>query len=261
MRNTSRLKRILDDAMLVPIYGGDPEDDEGDLGGNGGEGGDPAENDDDDDDDGTPSPRKLADKANRRKGRKAADDDDDDEDLSHISDPKERRIAELSRENARRRRELRAAQRERDEARATLEEKEAGKQSTEQKLTKDLNKANETIAALTSQLENGLLRTSIQEFEAYKWHDVNLVMRELNKKAIFVDLEEGEVEGIQKELKRIAKEKPFLVKKAEKSKDDDADDDEKPEPKPKSGQHQRRQNATTKRQKALTDKYRMAGRI
>ena len=42
---------------------------------------------------------------------------------------------------------------------------------------------------------------------------------------------------------------------------EDDDDEKNKTPKPKSGQHQRRQNATTKRQKALTDKYRMAGRI
>lgn len=208
---TLRDSGLLEDIMLLPIFGCDPgedgdEGDEGEGGDSGNEGGDEGGR--------KPSPRDLANKGSRKSKKDDDDDDDEEDDLSHIADPKDRRIAELSREARNRRRELRAAQRELDEARATVAQKETDGVKGQETLKTKLAEANETISKLKGQMETGLLRNQINEFDTIKWHDTTLVIKELNRAKIDVDLEDGYVDGLQKELKRIAKEKPFLVKES-----------------------------------------------
>jgi hypothetical protein len=97
------------------------------------------------------------------------------------------------------------------------------------KLQRDLDKnqqekdkANQDVAAerddikgkydkLKTFVETGYLDTAIMKDKKYDWHDVEAVRAFIDKNNIRLDIETGEVEGLDMELKRIAKEKPYLL--------------------------------------------------
>lgn len=83
---------------------------------------------------------------------------------------------------------------------------------------KDLTAATESLTKREQVLERNLVETAILKFSDFTWHDVDLVVAALNKGEIKVDLDTGEVTGHEDELKRIAKEKPFLVASSKKQK-------------------------------------------
>lgn len=65
-------------------------------------------------------------------------------------------------------------------------------------------------------VETGYLDTAIMKDKKYEWHDVEGVRAFLNHDNIRMDLDTGAVDGLDMELKRIAKERPYLlVPKAE----------------------------------------------
>lgn len=182
--------------FLLPLYGAeDPDDDD----------------DDDDDDKG---------KGGKPKGKD--DDDDDDDDLSGIEDPKDRRIAELSREAAKRRRERNAEKKAREAAESERDKlANAGKSETDQ-LKAELEKEKERNNSLTGAVTKNLLRNEILENDKYKWHSVEIVMKELDHDELDVDIDELKVDGLAEQLKKLAKEKPFLLKgKSSENNDDD----------------------------------------
>lgn len=143
-----------------------------------------------------------------------ADDDADEDDLAGILDPKDRRIAELSREAGRHRRNKNAALTDNQKLQDRIRELE--NQGGDQSKNWETEKA--TMQARYEELErntaNTLLRAAMVEDAKYQWYDVPVVLNLINREAIDVDLAEGVVDGLGEELKRIAKEKPYLVKKS-----------------------------------------------
>jgi hypothetical protein len=141
------------------------------------------------------------------------DDDDDDDDFSNITDPNVRRIAELSRESGKHRRERNAARKAAEKLQQELEAiKNAGgseKDVWEAEKAQWENKYN-TLQESTS---NILLETAIVREQKYQWYDVPVVMGLVDRKIVEIDLEDRVVDGLEAELKRIAKEKPYLLKK------------------------------------------------
>jgi len=196
----SSLPRL--DLFLRPFLGGDSEGNEGGEGGQGegkpgGEGenqpagkGDKPEDDDDD------------------------DDDHDDDDLSGIADPRDRQIAALSREAARHRREKNKNKRDAERIQRELDALKNGKGTEKEQWEAEKKSFEQKYEDLLTNTSNTVLRNAVKDPETkYSWYDVPVVMGLINRDAIEIDLEEGVVDGLEAELKRIAKEKPYLVKK------------------------------------------------
>lgn len=192
----SSLPRL--DLLLLPFRGGDNEGGESNEGGQGegkpaGEGGNKPEG---------------------KGGKPEDEDDEDDDDLNGITDPNQRRIAELSREAARHRREKNAAKRERDRIQAELDGLKSGKGTEKEQWEAEKAQLLAQLDELKGNTSNAVLRNAVNSPDSkYSWYDVPVVMGLINREAIEIDLEEGVVDGLEAELKRIAKEKPYLVKK------------------------------------------------
>jgi hypothetical protein len=100
---------------------------------------------------------------------------------------------------------------ERDSFKSKVDESERAQRTKEENLENDLRAAqteNEELRSVNDSLAiiNGILTES-----AYTWHDVNLVAKELDSSVVKVD-KSGKVEGLKKDLQRLAKDKPFLLK-------------------------------------------------
>lgn len=201
MRTLNR-KVLEDDPFLRPLMGADDPDDE----------------DDDEDEDERPKPKAKPGDRRRVRVRKDADEDDDDpDDLDGIDDPQQRKIAELSRESARRRREKNAAKKEADELRAEVDRlKNLGKDATETTANelKTLKADNER---LQKQLERSAVRTAIVAEDKYKWHDVDDIYSKLDLDDLDIDPETGEVDGLEAQLRSLAKKKPYLLRESDAS--------------------------------------------
>lgn len=176
--------------LMLPLFGHDVEDDE--------------------------DKKKITgdDKGVEKTGSKKTEEDDEDEDdLSGIEDPKDRRIAELSRESAKRRREKNALKREYEELlseRDTL--KNSGATETEQ-LKAQLQTEKDRNDKLAGSVSKNLLRTAIVENDKYAWHDVSVVIGQLDMVELEIDVDDLVVDGLDAQLKKLAKDKPFLLKK------------------------------------------------
>ena len=193
---------------MWPIFGAQPDDDEDDDDDDG-----DADDDDDDGDDDTGTDKSK---------KKSTDKDDEDED-----DDDEDALAEANARAARYKKRMQAADRKNSELAARItalekgDKKEDGEPSEElvtaQKEVETLREANSTL-----RVENSFLLNN-----KFTWHDPKDVLAlVLKDEDVEVD-EDGEVQGIAAALKRIAKNKPWLVKKAESSsRDDDPDDDD-----------------------------------
>jgi hypothetical protein len=141
------------------------------------------------------------------------DDDDDDDDLKNITDPNQRRVIELSREAGKHRRERNAQRKRADALQAELDAKNNAGGSEKEQWEAEKKQLEQKYSELESKTSNSILRNSIVEEAKYSWYDVPVVMGLINRDVIEIDLEEGLVDGLDAELKRIAKEKPYLVKK------------------------------------------------
>jgi hypothetical protein len=143
------------------------------------------------------------------------DEDDDDDDLAGITDPRDRRIAELSREAARRRREKNANKKEVQRLQGELDALKSGKGTEQEQWETEKTSLEQRYEELLTNTSNTVLRNAVKDPDnKYSWYDVPVVMGLVNRDAIEIDLEEGVVDGLEAELKRIAKEKPYLVKKS-----------------------------------------------
>jgi len=60
-------------------------------------------------------------------------------------------------------------------------------------------------------VETSYIDTAIMKNKKYDWHDVEAVRSFLNKDNIRLDMDTGEIEGLDLELKRIASEKKYLL--------------------------------------------------
>lgn len=193
------------------------------------------------------------------------DEDESDEDEDEDEDDVEKLKADLAaaeKARAKADRRMRAADRAKI---AAVNELNALKQGGK----KELADAQEKITELQAKLDaaagtdsTALIREEFRDLADFAWHDPKVAFSLLDLAEVHVENGKVDVDALKDAAEDLAKEKPFLVKKAEKPGDGDEDEDESDrKPKPKSGQHQRRQNPNTKRQKALTDKFRMGGRI
>lgn len=138
--------------------------------------------------------------------------DDEEEELDKITDPKDREIAELKRENRRKKRELRTAEEAKTGLQTQIDEAARSKNTELKNAQDDLKAANERIAKMEATLHGNLLRTAILENQKLVWHDIATVIPALDMDEIKINVETGEIDGLSEELKRVAKEKPFLVK-------------------------------------------------
>lgn len=184
MGKTTLNSTVLEDVYLMPIFGGDPDDQDPDDK-------DPDNQDPDDGD----------------------DDGDDDEDRSKWT-PDQIEKHELRGEAARRRKEKIAEKKRADAAEARVKELESAGKSAEEKLKADLQEALDRADKLTAAGTRNVLRTAIMEHDKFRWHDVGDVMKELNMDDLDVNVEDHEVEGLESQLKDLAKRKPYLLKKS-----------------------------------------------
>lgn len=90
-----------------------------------------------------------------------------------------------------------------------LSEKAKGMISRRDKDNAALQARYDALAAVTSR---NILETAILKDTAHKWHDLDLVIKSLDSDDYEVDLEKGDVVGLQSALEGLAKDKPFLVK-------------------------------------------------
>lgn len=200
MRTLNR-KILEDDPFLRPLFGADEDEDE---------------DEDDDDEDVKPKARPKPGDRRRVRTRKDTDDDDED-DLDGIEDPKDRRIAELSRESARRRREKNQEKRRADELETRLTQLEnKGKDVTETQAN-ELKTLRESNEKLQQQLQRATVRTAIVNNDSYKWHDVDDIYSKLDLEDIEIDPDTGEVDGLDIQLKNLAKKKPYLLRESDAS--------------------------------------------
>lgn len=192
-------KRLSLDPYLLPIFGNDPEQ----------------EDDDHEEEEETPKPtaRTRERKPSRRKRTEEEDDDDEDpDDLDGIEDPQQRKIAELSRENAKHRRLKNAERKEKEQLAARLAEMEKAGKTKEEQEQIEIKTLRSENSKLTKYLEKNTLRSAILGNEKYKWYNIDDAIRDLDLDDLDIDLESGEVDGLDSQLKALAKKKPYLLK-------------------------------------------------
>lgn len=91
-------------------------------------------------------------------------------------------------------------------------------QTREEQLETDLQEAQQTIAKMDAVIRHTALVNAIQGMKDYEFHSARHVLNELdpNSFEIDVDLENGTatITGVENEIKRVAKEMPWLVAQA-----------------------------------------------
>ncbi len=91
-------------------------------------------------------------------------------------------------------------------------------QTREQQLEADLTEAQQTIANMDSVIRHTAIVNAIQGMKDYEFHSARHVMNELDSNSfeVDVDLQNGTatVTGIEAEIRRVAKEMPWLVAQA-----------------------------------------------
>lgn len=94
-------------------------------------------------------------------------------------------------------------------------------QTREEQLEQDLTEAQQTIAKMDSVIRHTAIVNAIQGMKDYEFHSARHVLNELDPNSfdIDVDLQNGTatVTGIENEIKRVAKEMPWLVAQAKSS--------------------------------------------
>jgi hypothetical protein len=160
---------------------------------------DDSDNDDDDDDDGSNAGRSTT----KKPGSKDTQDDDD----------AEADADKLKAENIKLKRALDA-------------EKDKNKVSTKgkTKLERDYNAMKTRASKLENFMQTTYIDAAIVKDVRYAWNNIEDVRLNIKDSAIRLDMETGEIEGLDLELKRIAKAKPYLLKK--KATREDSDDDQ-----------------------------------
>lgn len=188
--------------------GPDPDDDEED------------EEDDDDSDDADEKGGKGKD--DKKSSKDKSSDDDDKVDRAEYERVKrhraaaDRRKAELETENATLKTENAALKAEGKDGKPD--------EATTARVT-ELQSTNEKLA---EQIQSLRINNAFLSANDYTWHDPEDAMRLADLSEVEIE-EDGTVVGLKEALKKLAKAKPHLIKKAEsKVKDDEDDDDEKP---------------------------------
>lgn len=128
-------------------------------------------------------------------------------------------IAKLLRENNEAKANLSAFQKEKEEREAAEEEARRATASKEENLTKDVDRLSKENESLTLVNNRNLVELAILRNNKYQWHDPNLIAPLIDRSVIKLDATTGKVDGIEDELKRIAKDHPFLLKGKDKNED------------------------------------------
>lgn len=195
--------RTADEEMFLRIWGGDGNRDDADPADTSDDNesdedeneSDDEDADDDDYDSGSDSDKPKA------KTKKTNDDADADSDA-------------LKRENIRLKQRL-----------DKIDEEKREKTKDSKDRDKELTRIQDENARLTTFMNTSFVETAILKEKKYDWHDISDVMRFVDKNSIRIDLETGEIDGLGLELKRLAKDKPYLLAKKEKPRDRDDEDD------------------------------------
>jgi hypothetical protein len=135
-----------------------------------------------------------------------ADDDNDDDEYKDFT-PKE--LRRLARDLATR---AKTAEQERDTVRGTLTEHERAKLDKQERLEADLTDERKVVETLRATNAKLAITNAIIMDTRYSWHDPEMVAQQLNPDVVKV-ADDGKVEGIANELKRVAKDHEFLLKK------------------------------------------------
>lgn len=145
--------------------------------------------------------------SDNKSGQKSQDADDDDADDEYKDyTPKElRRLAKDLNKKAK------DAEIERDSFKTKVDEEDRKKRTVEENLKTDLDNANARISTLESVNAKLAITNAILNETKYSWNDVEIVAAQLNSQIVKVN-EDGSVEGIKKELDRVAKDQSFLLK-------------------------------------------------
>lgn len=120
--------------------------------------------------------------------------------------------AELARVRAR----MQAADRRASAAEAKVKEFEDKDKSELQKATETAQEATRALEEAQQKLRDQQMLVAFHSSNKYDWHDPSLALKELDTELITVE-DDGTVKGMDKALEKLAKAKPFLVKKEEKS--------------------------------------------
>lgn len=102
-----------------------------------------------------------------------------------------------------------------ESAKAELEkrvkESEDAQLSKEQKLEKDVLERDSLINTLKATNAKLAIMNAINQDSRFRWHDTEIVAQQLNSSVVKVS-DDGKVEGIAKELARVAKDHDYLLK-------------------------------------------------
>lgn len=133
--------------------------------------------------------------------------DDDGDDFKDLSPRELRRIAKDLADKAK------SIESERDSFKAKVDEQERKTRSHEENLQKDLEAERNLNSMLKATNARLAILGAIRDDNRYQWHDAEMVAQQLNSDIVKVS-EAGTVEGLRKELDRIAKEHTFLLKQS-----------------------------------------------
>lgn len=149
----------------------------------------------------------------RSDGEPSDDDDDDgsDDDADDDDDDVAKALSDAKKENRRLKRELAAAEELLDGVDESDDDDDetGGLRDENQKLRKLVNGP-----YVKSQIDN--VRGKDGE-KLYDWEDADVVYALLDKSELEVDVETGEIEGLEEQLAELAKKKPFLLKSGKRS--------------------------------------------
>lgn len=135
-----------------------------------------------------------------------ANDEEDDDEYKEYSPRELRRLARDLSARAK------TAEGERDSFKSKVDESERKTRTNEENLKTDLDNANAAITKLRAVNAKLAIINAINGDSKFQWHSPEMVAQQLNSEIVKVD-EDGNVEGIAKELARVAKDHPFLLKK------------------------------------------------
>lgn len=142
--------------------------------------------------------------------KKEDSDSDDNDPYSGLSAKELRRII-LDTENAKKNVET-----ERDSFKTKADEAERAKRTKEENLENDVKARDATISTLRAANARLAIINGILAQSKYRWHNPEIVAQQLDSKVVKVN-DDGKIEGLEKELARVAKEHDYLLTKANSS--------------------------------------------
>ena len=138
-------------------------------------------------------------------GSSVASADEDDDEYKDYSPKELRRILREISSRAK------TAESERDSFKGKIDEAEREKLTKEQALEKDVQERDVTISTLRATNARLAIINAINADTRFEWHNAEVVAQQLDSKIVKVS-DDGRVEGLAKELPRIAKDHDYLLK-------------------------------------------------